>query len=491
MEPVVVDVWVQAVGAPLEFALRPRGRPAEPPVLWMSRSDPVRRLALANIAHCDLRVRTLLLKDHECARDALPLRVYLRFYDVQREEIPLPDREGYIMTFEKDSSCQDLSEDYIATGIELIISDDYGLQVDTIFEVEPREFDIPSGGRASPTVRVCASPAYSDTRTSATLLLLSQPLQRCGEGWYRPDPPPQVARLHLEGRGRLQLSRDCLRAQLSALRLPPGGVTRVRKYLQALNVGEAALALRAVTESPWSVIVRQETEDACTVGCGEGSQCLLLDLPPRTSVQLCCELALQTAAVWPEEGDVEGESVEDDAKVGAGPGPGTEEQYAGSVRADTEVKFYDADEVLLARVSLCAAVEVPALRALPSHYDFGFVAHDDCRKTYFTVSHTSTVCALEAVVQCEGAQFEAWPARLSVAPHGNARVYVQYAARQGAVGSGLGPGAEALGAVCVRAVGAAGRWCCTRVTLRAACTRDRARALPVHDHTDDGHLLPA
>lgn len=32
----------------------------------------------------------------ECARDALPLRLYMRFYDVQRQEIPLRGRKGFI-----------------------------------------------------------------------------------------------------------------------------------------------------------------------------------------------------------------------------------------------------------------------------------------------------------------------------------------------------------------------------------------------------------
>ncbi|XP_013134078.1 PREDICTED: uncharacterized protein LOC106099931 [Papilio polytes] len=155
MAPLVLDVWAEVVGAPLQFALRPccqsasqlgshpasqpasqlSGQSTEPPVLWMSRSDPARRLVLDNTARCGLRVRTLLLKDHECARDALPLRLYMRFYDVQRQEIPLRGHKGFIMAFHEDSLCQDLSEDYIGTGIELIISDDYGLQVETIFEV--------------------------------------------------------------------------------------------------------------------------------------------------------------------------------------------------------------------------------------------------------------------------------------------------------------------------------------------------------------------
>ncbi|CAH2048145.1 unnamed protein product, partial [Iphiclides podalirius] len=370
MEPVILDIWIEAVGGPLRFSLKPNGKYDDPPVLWMSTTDPERHLHVTNTSCADISVYNFVLRKNDLPQHKLPLRLYLRFYDGPKV---LSYDDGYV--------CQ------------------------------------------------------------------------AGSGLTRPHSGYASVRL----------------AEL---------VSRVRKYFRALNVGDGVLAVRALTESPWSISLRNDNYTECVPNCRENLQQLLLELAPRSSIELCAALRLYTSDAW----------------------PASYEEYSSRKMTTKQINFYDLDDALLLTMSLRVHLELPILRIVPAEFDFGPVALGDTRKTYFTVSHTSSLTSMELLVIYEGDDaFTVSPKSLTLAPNCSGRFYVQYAAS--------GRVAEAWGKVRVCALGLKGSggvtgtlgvtkvpgvegWCAAYATLRAISTADRARSLPPHDFTDDSSLVP-
>ncbi|KAG6449224.1 hypothetical protein O3G_MSEX005921 [Manduca sexta] len=139
VEPVVLDVWVQAVGVPLHFAISSEQEAQTDSVLWMSSSDPERTLLVRNTSCADLTVRAYLLAEYEYPQDQLPFRLYLRFYDIPPRTCPCLN--AYDSDYPLDESSEAASssaEQEMDTAIELYLTADYGPQHETCFKAEQK-----------------------------------------------------------------------------------------------------------------------------------------------------------------------------------------------------------------------------------------------------------------------------------------------------------------------------------------------------------------
>ncbi|XP_075977863.1 uncharacterized protein LOC142977675 [Anticarsia gemmatalis] len=488
VEPIVLQVWVQAVGAPLHVKLLPQAAaappallaPLAPPTVWLTSSDARRTLRVCNTSRCELAVHAYLTLTHERAQDALPFRVYLRLFDVPPRACPC------LTAFDSEEQLAESSEssaarDDMDTGVDLYLAPDLGPQDDTYYKVSPEVCSVAAGECAQWSVSLEAPP-HAERAPDAALLLRLLPAERdrAGDMWYRDEPAPQPVRVrHAAREPLLKLSTDEVRVHICALDLPCGDYLRVRKRFRVQNVGNGRAAVCALTLAPWCVL--QEAA-ACAPGCSCVPRArrdlqLDLDLPPRSSTEMCVEVCVSTLEAWP-------------AGAGAACSP---PPYEPRRRATTALSFYH-QQLLLTTLPLTLDIEYPVIRAEPALVDFGFVTDGDSRKTYISVSHTSRTATLQLAAQWVGcAEFELWPPFLEVAAGASARLYLQYTAvwrrgpAEGCVNISVcsGAGAEPRLAGGVRA-----GWCRAAVAARAAPSRDHKCRAAAHDHTDDHHLLP-
>ncbi|XP_052747829.1 uncharacterized protein LOC116413117 [Galleria mellonella] len=242
LEPIIIDVWVEAVGAPLHFSIKQPDD--ESPTLWMSASDAHRTVRARNTSRSRLDVHAYIIREHEHLQEQLPFRLYLRFFDV-------PSRvEPQVCTIEPNT---------VNSWNVTLVPSDHGMLA-----------------------------------SNTTLLLRCVPLDNFGKDWYRPDPKPQLVHLKQAARdGHLRLPCREVSVKLCALDLPFSDVMRVRKSFQVQNIGSGPLYVTAKTEAPWS-IVQEENDDHARL-CGTNCGChprmgnrlvnLPLHLEPRSSLE--------------------------------------------------------------------------------------------------------------------------------------------------------------------------------------------------------------
>ncbi|KAL0883530.1 hypothetical protein ABMA27_016895, partial [Loxostege sticticalis] len=479
LEPIVADVWVEAVGPPLQLMRAPSdGGTDLAPTLWMSSSDPDRVIRVKNVSRSEVAVHAYVLKEHAHFQDVMPFRLYLRFFDV------LPRFCPCVTAFDSDHCLEEQSDDSSSkvpedmdTGVEVFFTKDFGLQEDTFFKVEPAVFSIEPGAFTELQVTL-TPPEHGELAPDAAILLRTLPFPKfAGPGWYRNEPPPQLVHLRqTEREGVLRASDKQLRVKFCALDLPSGDVMRIRKSFRIQNIGNGPLHIAAGTKGLWTIIQDegQQSGSTCAIGCGcapiEGNRVekVPLYLPPRSSTEMTVEVCIHTADAWPADNE------------GTPCSPPNYEQWKRSV---TPLSFYDDDNVLLT-IPLILELEFPLLYVEPSCINFGFVTDGDTRKSFFTVAHSSRTATLDLVTEWDGNnEFRLWPRNLHLPPGTSERVYVQYTARW-RVGPVEG---------CARVVytpGGAGAWCRASLSCRASPARDHKCHASVHDHTDDPKLLP-
>lgn len=536
IEPIVLDVWVEAVGAPLQLAISAPPAPSldDIPTMWMSASDARRVLRARNTSRAPLLVHAYTAASYEYPQDELPFRLYIRYYDVPPRSCSCVTAFQAELAGESSDSCSFVE---VETGFDIYLAPDCGPQTDGYYSVTPEVCTLPPGHCAEWELALAAPQHDAERAPDVDLLLRLQPLQYAGPSWWRPEPPPQRVRLRqVERAGSLRVSCRELRVRLCALDLPYGDVLRVRKRFHVMNVGSGVLELGAETEAPWCV-VREHTaaapdelpRRALSRGpCGAGCGCQLrlsarhradpLRLEPTSCIEMCVEVAVNTSQVWP-------------AAAAASAGPCQAPVYPPRSVTATPLHIFDDDNVLKT-VQLVLDLEFPILCVQPAVIDFGVVADGDTRKMYFSVSHTSTTMTLDIATQWVGGrEFRIWPPFLRIAPGCSANVYLQYTAiwraapsegcahvfvccgagqalkardsQPGQVGHAGQPGqvgwtgqpeqaAKAPEAACL-ALGqemARAAWCRAAVSVRAAPARDHKFHQTQHDHTDDACLLP-
>ncbi|CAH2981088.1 unnamed protein product [Chilo suppressalis] len=481
LEPLVVDVWLEVAGAPLSFCMRPNSDcDEETPTLWISSSDRNRVVRVKNTSRSELAVHSYVLLENEHLQDALPFRLYFRFFDVLPQTCPCVNTsDSQDLSFDEESACESIPEE-MGTGIELFLSADYGQQENTCFKVEPEMTTIAPGAYQHFQVTF-ETPEHGEQAQNAILLLRPLPTKPAGPCWYRPEPAPQAVQLRPVVRTGVLRASDCkLQVQYCALHLPRGDIMRIRKTFRIQNVGNGHLDVQACTSGAWSIVMNHHHQLACGSGCGcvnrsgERTHNVALHYPPMSSNQMTVEVCIHTADVWPR--------VEASAS--------TSPQYEQWKKTVTPLHFYDSDNVLLS-IPLILKLEYPRVNIEPAAIDFGFVADGDTRKSYFTVSHSSRTVTLDLAVIWTGSDaFRLWPKTLLILPGTSERVYVQYIATwcggpvEGVVRVEYSVGAGGVGA------GGAGAWCAAAAAVRAAPARDHKCRAPAHDYTDDGNLLP-
>ncbi|XP_049886582.1 uncharacterized protein LOC126381090 [Pectinophora gossypiella] len=196
LPPLVLDLWVEAVGSPLQFALRPPPPRApldehhytdEPPTLWVSAQDPEHTLHVRNTSRAPLAVHAYVLRDHEYVQDRLPFRVCVRLFDVA----PATCKCSGLFQNDDDSMssvCGEQSssggsagvEMEMDTGVELYFAPDCGVQDGEYFQVWPRQQQVAPGERCSWRVTCCPPAAPPLLLPPHTLLLRTLPLQPRG-----------------------------------------------------------------------------------------------------------------------------------------------------------------------------------------------------------------------------------------------------------------------------------------------------------------------
>ncbi|XP_046965877.1 uncharacterized protein LOC124534209 [Vanessa cardui] len=455
LEPLIVDVWIEAVGEPLEFALRPIDQLTQP-TLWMSSTDPERMVLVKNTSRAELVVYGYVLKDNDYPQDVLPFRLYIRLFDVPRSVCPCVTKFNSDSTTECDSLWEDMD-----TGVELYLDSDRGVQSEEFYQVEPLECHIKPSEKVNYKVRLLPK---NELAPHATLVLRPLPLEQTGSFWCRPAPPLQFVQLRQTLRTScLQASVSELKVTLCALDLPYNDTLRVRKRFYLQNVGDGLMEIYAETEPPWTLDVARQICDAhCIKVRSELLDRLKLCLPPRSSTEMVAEVSLKTNAVWP-----------------AG-----NEKYLPKLVSTTIVCFFELENVKLLCIPLVLEIEYPVVTTEPAVIDFGDVSDEGTRKTYVTVSHSSPLSTLDLLVSWSGGeQFRLWPTNLTLQPGVSARVYIEYTAMWWS-------GSSAEGTVSVAACGPAGRWCAAAARVSARPQRCAARAPPHVDYTDDTHLIP-
>nr|XP_049694118.1 uncharacterized protein LOC110383233 [Helicoverpa armigera] len=262
--PVVLDVWVEALGPPLQLALRPAPAPADrPPTMWVSAGER-RVLRVRNTSRSALALHVYSAAAHEYAQDTLPFRLYLRYYDVPLRTCACVDAFQAELMGEQSDTCSFAEE--VETGFEIYFAPDFGVQNDDYYAVSPEVCTLAAGASAEWAVTAREPPDAPDV-PDVHLLLRTLPLDRSGPGWYRREPPPQLVRVRRALRyGRLKLSCCKLRVTLCALDLPYGDVLRVRKRFHAINVGNGVLELGAETQAPWCLVSEREAGGAGGAG---------------------------------------------------------------------------------------------------------------------------------------------------------------------------------------------------------------------------------
>ncbi|CAH2096668.1 unnamed protein product [Euphydryas editha] len=323
LEPLILDVWIEAVGLPLEFALRPNDIQTQP-TLWLSNTDPERAILIKNTSRADLLLHAFIIKEHEYPQDVLPFRLYVRLFDVPRPTCPCVTA----YKSENGSSSESLFED-MDTSVELFLTSDHGVQDDTFFQVKPLECLIGAGERATYKLRLLSQ---HESAPDSVLLLRSTLVENTGDNWYRPDPALQFVRLRQTQRSpRLQASCSEINVNLCALDLPYNDVIRIRKRFNLQNIGDGQLEVYSMTEAPWSLdVARQICAAHCIPNETNKTERLKLSLPPRSAteaqklrikassymyickmriqihlqyiiiIQMVVEVSVRTNEVWPE-----------------------------------------------------------------------------------------------------------------------------------------------------------------------------------------------
>ncbi|VVD03122.1 unnamed protein product [Leptidea sinapis] len=297
LEPLVLDVWIEVVGAPLRLLSRTDGNGnREPPVLWMTRSDPKRSVLVSNTSRANLELYTYIVTEN----DKLPFRLYLRFYDVRPPICPCVT--AYESDSYRESSASSSVVEDVETGVELFLGADYGQQDYSYYKVEPSELMLERGCTTKLKVTLESSDEYIP---AAGVIIRAVPVDKAGLCWCRPGVPAQFLSLVQVNRvPKLEVSCSRVYIKLSALELPMNDVLRTRKKLFIQNTGSASLEAELVTEAPWSVVVPQQQ---CHMRCLEkvpGADVMGLTLPPTSSAEVSMEVSVITKEVWPKPGQV-------------------------------------------------------------------------------------------------------------------------------------------------------------------------------------------
>uniref|UniRef100_A0A2A4JGN3 Uncharacterized protein n=1 Tax=Heliothis virescens TaxID=7102 RepID=A0A2A4JGN3_HELVI len=375
--------------------------------------------SVATLAGVSVTARVL----QERAQDALPFRLYLRYYDVPARTCACVDAFQSDLMGEQSDSCSLVEE--VETGFEIYFAPDFGVQNDDYYTVSPEVCTLAAGESAEWAVQAREPAAAPGDAPDVHLLLRALPLDCSGPGWRRLEPPPQLVRVRRAVRsGRLKLSCCELRVRLCALDLPYGDVLRVRKRFHAINVGNGVLELGVETQAPWCVLDEREvdagggghgTDCCCTTHAAARLHALPLRLEPNSSIEMCVEVSVSAAEVWPTAAA---------AAASASQTP----VYPPRTVHTTPLHMFD-DVNILRTVPLVLDMEFPVLRVLPTVLDFGVVADGDTRKAYFSVSHSSRTVTLDIAAQwIGGKEFKIWPSFLRIPPGGSENVYLQYTA---------------------------------------------------------------
>ncbi|CAG4955820.1 unnamed protein product [Colias eurytheme] len=405
IEPLILDVWIEAVGPPLQFALHSPGHENEAPIIWMSSSDRNRTVRVSNPSRARLAVHPYVITENQYPQQELPFRLYIRFYDVPPRTCPClyqVDSESCVEENSEKGSSSFYQE--MDTAIELYLSRDFGVQDDTYYKLEPSELSMDVNSQATPSVTLSQEPVAPPS----VVLFRTRPIDKYGPGWYRPEPSAQLVRLLAVTRlASLLVLPSKLCINVCALDLPMNEVLRVRKRLHILNTGSGPLKAFATTDHPWRLLIAQNQCDAKCLESGARMNVLELNLPPRSSTEISAEVTIKTMETWP---------------------PPTE-TYEPHKHTTTELKFFDDQDIFLLSIPLQLDLEFLILKTEPSSIDFGYVMDGDARKTYFTVMHSSHTVTIPVTIECIGdPEFRVWPPSLILAPNSRERVYVQYVA---------------------------------------------------------------
>ncbi|CAB3221204.1 unnamed protein product [Arctia plantaginis] len=472
VDPIVVDIWMQVIGSPLQFKIQPNYSQDELPIMWLSPTDARRSLVVRNISRSELTVQAYVTRENEREQDVLPFRLYMRMYDIL--PVTCPCVTAFDSVSKTSSTTSYVSSD-MDTGVEVYLAPDHGPQDDTFYSVMPEECSIKPDECITWDV-VLDPPPSPETAPDTTLMLRLKPHKKAGDNWYRDEPQPQLVQLRQVARlSRLKLSCDEIVVKICALDLPLGNFLRIRKRFRVLNVGNGMLTLRLQTCVPWCIVQSCESDNQKSKKiCNDvenkalkRNEAVTWDLPPTSSTEVCVEVCVTTVEAWP-------------TSMVSTCSPFS---YAPRRRETTPLYLYE-DFLLLQTLPLTVDVEYPVIKVEPCSLDFGFVTDGDSKKTYISVSHTSPTATLALVVQRDGCEeFVFWPSILQVAPGCSERIYIQYTAvwRHG----------PAECCITVQECSAAGGWCRGAVALRASPALDHKWRAEVHDHTDDEHLLPA
>ncbi|KAF9407257.1 hypothetical protein HW555_012661 [Spodoptera exigua] len=175
VEPIVLDVWIEAVGPPLQLAINAITRPEQSldvaPTMWMSASDARRKLRGRNVSRAPLLVHAYTAASYEYPQDELPFRLYIRYYDV-------PPRTCACVTAFQTEEGGDVEE--ADTGLELYLAPDCGPQTDAYYAVSPEVCTVQAGECADWQLRLVAPQHGGERAPDVCLLLRLQPLQAVG-----------------------------------------------------------------------------------------------------------------------------------------------------------------------------------------------------------------------------------------------------------------------------------------------------------------------
>ncbi|KAJ0176888.1 hypothetical protein K1T71_008067 [Dendrolimus kikuchii] len=243
------------------------------------------------------------------------------------------------------------------TWIEIYFAPDYGVQDDGCFKVSPDEMTIAAGEWKEWKVSLKTLSHY-ELASSCNLVLRAQPKDRSGEVWYRPDPPAQIVGLKQAVReGLLKASCRDVRVELCALDLPYEDVMRVRKRFRLRNIGNGPQAVTASTQAPWTIVLNKEQRLLCGAGCvcideepiedERREEMVMLHLEPRSSIEICLEVRVDTKESWPVQVETAG--------------PCQRPDYPQFKKTKTPLVFYDDDNMLLVSCfALCSWSAAPA-----------------------------------------------------------------------------------------------------------------------------------
>ncbi|CAB3221206.1 unnamed protein product [Arctia plantaginis] len=487
VDPIVLDVWIHVEGPALQFKIQPNYTPQDLPTMWLSQSDATRSLIVKNVSRCELLVSAYVTLENECVQDVLPFRLYIRLYDVLPKTCPCDTANQ--SEFGEQSITPTNSSVDMDTEVELYLAADRGPQNELYYNVTPDVCTMKAGVTMKWELSL-KPPSSPETAPNGTLILRLRPLHKFGDSWYRDEPAPQLVQLRqVVTVPQVKLSCDEIVVKVCALDLPYGDFLRIRKRFQVLNVGNADLNVSIQTRFPWCLVKgrpsHHDKEVRCAIGCETlpRNECrdshVTINLPPRSSTEVCLEVSICTTEAW--------------AHCAAAGNEACEPPCYEPRRQETSLLFVYDDAQMLFTIPLILELEYPAIKTEPQVMDFGFVTDGDSRKSYVSISHTSSKTLTLAVRWLGPPEFEIWPFFLEVPPEDSKQVYIQYTAvwRQG----------RAEGCVLVNVCCGAGDtrhdksappsgWCRAALAVRATPARDNTWHAPPHDYTDDDHLLP-